>query len=101
MRKVGYFGPIFPDGQGDRKNYCVPMHRTAQILTEYKSVDKAMFHTENARLLSESAVFALWTYASRVVGGLQGGHGKPNSQIGAVQKRPLLYPLQLFPSDRH
>ena len=27
--KVGYFGPLFPDGQGDRSNYCVPMRRTA------------------------------------------------------------------------
>ena len=24
VRKVGYFGPIFPDGAGDRSNYCVP-----------------------------------------------------------------------------
>ena len=34
VRKVGYFGPVFPDGQGDRGNYCVPMRRTAQILTQ-------------------------------------------------------------------
>ena len=39
---------------------------------------KAMFHIENAGLLSKSVVFALQTYASVVVGGLQGGHGRPN-----------------------
>ena len=27
VRKVGYFGPVSPDGQGDRQNYCVPMLR--------------------------------------------------------------------------
>ena len=44
-----------------------------------------MFHTENARLLSKSAVFALWTYASLVVG----GHGKANLLLDAV---PALCP---------
>ena len=24
VRKVGYLGPAFNDGQGDRGNYCVP-----------------------------------------------------------------------------
>ena len=33
VRKVGYFGPISPDNQGDRNNYCVPIHMTPQILT--------------------------------------------------------------------
>ena len=31
VQKAGHFRPIFPDGQGDRGNYCVPIHRTAQI----------------------------------------------------------------------
>ena len=70
VRNVGYFGPVSPDGQGDRNNRCVPVHRTAQILTRSKNSDKAMFHTENAGLLSKSAVFALQTYASPGVGGL-------------------------------
>ena len=39
VRKVGYFGPVFPDGQGDRSNDCVPMHGTAQILTQSKNSD--------------------------------------------------------------
>ena len=73
-----------PDGQGDRNYYCVPMHRTAQILIQSKSSDKAMFHSKNAGLLSKSAVFALQTYASLVVIGLQGDHGKPNVLMGAV-----------------
>ena len=64
MQKVGYFGPVSPDGQGDHSNYCVPMRRTAQILTQPKNSDndlkQTMFHTENARLLCKSAVFALW-----------------------------------------
>ena len=36
-----------------------------------------------------SAAFALWAYASVVVGGVQGGHRKANLLLGAVQKRPL------------
>ena len=74
-----------PDGQGNRGNYCVPRNRTAQILTQPKNSDDSMFHTENAKLLSKSAVFALRTYASPVVGGLQGGHGKPDLLMGAVR----------------
>ena len=73
--KVGYFGPVSSDGKGDHNNYCVPIHRTAQILTYAKNSDRAIFHTENAGLLSRSTVFALQIYASLVVGGLQGGHG--------------------------
>ena len=38
----GYFGPFSPYGQGDRllrsNNYCGPTHRTAQILTQSKTV---------------------------------------------------------------
>ena len=37
VRQVGYFAPVFPDGQGDRGNYCVPVHRTTQILTQSKN----------------------------------------------------------------
>ena len=65
VREVGYFGPVSPDGRGG----CVPIRRTAQILAQSKHSDKAVFHTENAGLLSTSAVFALRTYASLVVGG--------------------------------
>ena len=85
--------PFSPDGQGDRSNYRVPIHRTAQILTQSKNSDKAVFHAENATLLSKSAVFALRTHASRVVGGLQGGHGKPNLLMGAVPARCRNAPL--------
>ena len=60
------------------------MHSTAQILAQPEDSDNAMFHTENAGLLSKSAVFALRAYASPVVGGLQGGHRKPNLPMGAV-----------------
>ena len=95
VRKVGYFGSVSPDGQGDRSNYGVPIRRTAQILTQSKNSDKVMFHTENAGLLSKSAASALRTHASLVVGGLQDGHGKPilllvlcASCARAVQKRP-------------
>ena len=39
--------------------------RTAQILTQSKNSDnestQTLFHTENAKSLSESAVFATWT----------------------------------------
>jgi len=63
LREVGYFGPIFPDGQGDRSNCCVPTYGTAQILTWSKNSDielkQTMFPNKNATWLSESAVFAL------------------------------------------
>ena len=38
VRKVDYFGPIFPDGQGHRSNYCVPIDRNAQIGTQSKKL---------------------------------------------------------------
>ena len=63
------FSSRFPDGQGDRN---------PQIPTQSKTSDTAILHTENAVLLSKPAAFALRTYASLVVGGLQGGHGKTN-----------------------
>ena len=47
------------------------------LLSFFLSVEP-LLHTENAGLLSKSAGFALRTYASSVVGGLRGGHGKPN-----------------------
>ena len=50
---------------------------------------QTIFHTENARFLSKSAVFARWTYTFPVVGGLQGCYGKANLLLGAVQKHPL------------
>ena len=82
VRKLGYFGRVFPNGRGDRNIYCVPMTRTTQILTQSKNSDnelkETVFHTENARLLSKSAVFALRTYGSLVVDGLQGGNGRAN-----------------------
>ena len=37
--KVGYLGPILRDDRGDRGNYCVPIHRTVQALTQSKSSD--------------------------------------------------------------
>ena len=27
--KLGYFGPVFPSGQGDHGNHCVSRHKTA------------------------------------------------------------------------
>ena len=82
------FRPISPDHRGDCGNYCVPMHTTAQILTQSQNSDnelnQPMFHTESARLLSESAVFARCTYAPPVVGGFQGGYGNAYLLLGAV-----------------
>ena len=80
VRKVGYFGPVSPDGQRDRSTYCVPIRRTAQMPTQSKtqimSSNKPYFPTTNARLLSKSAVCALWTQPARWGVGAQGGHGK-------------------------
>ena len=63
--RLFFFGPVFPDGQGDRGHYCVPRHRTTRILTQSKNSDdelkQTMFPTNNARVLSKSAVLALWT----------------------------------------
>ena len=81
---VGYFGPIFPDGQGDRRNYCVPMHRTTQISTH--------FPTKNARLLSKlskSAVFTLWTHASPVVGCFKMVRGKLTQYWALCRNAPV------------
>ena len=87
-------------GQGNCGDYCVPIHRTAQIPIQSQDSDnelkQTMFQTENPRVLSEPAVFALCTYASRLVGGFQGGHRKANfywalclCRARAVQKCPL------------
>ena len=88
VRKVGYFGSVFHYEQGDHSNYCVPRHRTTQILTQSKNSDndlkQTVFHTENARLLSESAVFAFVDEAPPLVGGFQGGNGKADLLLGAV-----------------
>ena len=60
VRRVGYFGPVSPDGQSDRSHYSVPTRRTAQILTQSKNSDdeskQTMFCTANAGSLSQSAV---------------------------------------------
>ena len=71
-----------------------------QILTQSRNSDnefnQTFFPTENVRLLSESAGFALWTYAPPVVGDFQGGHGKANLLWGAVRalcrNAPLVVP---------
>ena len=34
-------------------------------------LNRPLFHTENVRVLSKSAVFAPWTYAPPVVGGIK------------------------------
>ena len=38
VRKVGYFGPVSPDGQGDRSHYRGPRHMTAQIPTQVQTL---------------------------------------------------------------
>ena len=43
-----------------------------------------MFHAESAGLLSKSAVCAPWMYASLVVVGLEGRHGKPTLLMGPM-----------------
>ena len=45
VRKVGYVGPIVPEGQGDCDKSCVPTHRTAQILTQPKNSDDEVKQT--------------------------------------------------------
>ena len=71
VRKVGYFGPVFPDGQGDCGNHCVPMHRTAQILTQSKNshneLTQTIFRTKNARLLSVVYLHLLFLPCGRML----------------------------------
>ena len=54
VRKVGYFGPIFPDGQVDLGVF--PDTGLPQISGQSENSDhelkQTMFHTENARMLS-------------------------------------------------
>eukprot|EP00670_Eutreptiella_braarudii_P017809 CAMPEP_0174369796 /NCGR_PEP_ID=MMETSP0811_2-20130205/93792_1 /TAXON_ID=73025 ORGANISM="Eutreptiella gymnastica-like, Strain CCMP1594" /NCGR_SAMPLE_ID=MMETSP0811_2 /ASSEMBLY_ACC=CAM_ASM_000667 /LENGTH=77 /DNA_ID=CAMNT_0015514613 /DNA_START=35 /DNA_END=266 /DNA_ORIENTATION=- len=53
VRPEGYFGPVAPNGQGDRSTYRVPNAGTAQVPPQSKNSDDAMFHTEKAGLLSK------------------------------------------------
>ena len=46
VRQVGYFGPVFPDGQGDRSNHCAPTQRITQT---------AMSHGPGAPLTAKCA----------------------------------------------
>ena len=63
VRKVGCFGPVFPDGQGDRGNYCVPIHRTAQILAQSKNEDNDLTQAQATTSTSEKHVpHCLWAY---------------------------------------
>ena len=86
VRKVGYFRPCFPDGQGTNVTTVFPDTGLLRFSLSPKDYElkQTMFHTENSRLLSESAVFALCTYAHLVVDGFQGGHGKASLLLGAV-----------------
>ena len=89
VRKVGYLGPVSPDGQGDRNHYFSPAHRTAPTLTQSKHSDKAVFHTENAGLLSTSAVFSPADVYFPGGGWFAGWSQEPNLLMGAAQKRQL------------
>ena len=96
VQKVGYFGPGFPNGQGDRSSYCVPIRGAAQIPTQSKNSDnepkQSVFHTENARLLSKSAGFALWPCAPGggwCSGWSQGCWRTVGRRTCAAQERPL------------
>ena len=57
VQKVGWFGPISPGGPGAHAQHC-------SLVMQPKNPDNVLkqriFPTTNARLLSESAVFALW-----------------------------------------
>ena len=67
VRKVGYFGPIFPRWPRGHSDYCFPRRRTTQIPSQCKNSDnelkQTLFPPKNARLRSKSAVFAVWMVA--------------------------------------
>ena len=42
----GDFGSVPPDGQGDRRNCCVPGRRTAQILTQSRNSSNELKQTQ-------------------------------------------------------
>ena len=78
--KSRLFWTHFPQWPSDRSDPCDTMHGTTQILTQSRNsgneLKQTIFPTNNARLLSRSAVVALWTWLPRWGGGggVQGGH---------------------------
>ena len=72
--------PLPPIGQID----CVPIRRAARILTRSKNSGKAMFRTENAGSLSNSAAFAVWTWFPWGRVACRVGHGNAHLRSGAV-----------------
>ena len=82
VRKLGHFRLMVPDDQSDGGNYCVPPHGTAQIPTQSKSSDneakQTVFHTENAGLLSKSAILPPGQVLPRRWVGFRSGRAKAN-----------------------
>jgi len=60
VRKVGHFGPVSPDGQGDRcvTTVCPSAGLLGFLLGPKPQSQSSLHFTANARLLSESAVVA-------------------------------------------
>ena len=73
-------------GIGDRGNYGVAIHKTAQILTRSTSSDNLLKQTilriENARVLSESAIFALMEKCFPGGGWFSGGSQESKLTVG-------------------
>ena len=76
--------PLFCLGFWDRGCACARGGRGTQSQNSDNELNQPILHTENTRLLPESAVAALWADASPAVGGLQGGHRKAILLLGAV-----------------
>ena len=85
-------------GQGDRSSYCVPIHRTAQILTQSKNSEnelkQTMVHSEDTRLLFSICCCCPMDVAPPG-GGWCSGHGKANLLLGAVPMLVWKHPLCL------
>ena len=71
MRRQAILDPFVPAAKVTAITTVFPYTGLLRFLLSPKA--QIMFHTENAGVLSKSAVFTLRTYASLVVGGLQGG----------------------------
>ena len=87
VRKGGSFGPVSPDGQGDRRHCRVPVCRTAQILTQSKNSGnefKRCFTLQTPDCCSNLLLLPGGCSSPPVVGGVQGGRGTALILMGAV-----------------
>ena len=80
---MGSNAPLLPMATVTAMTTALPCAGRLRLLLSLKTQIELWF---TLKMLSISAVFAPWTYASLVVGGVQGGHVKHYLPMG---KRPM------------